>query len=155
MAWLGVITALLWMLLAFLIAISLLGLQAMESIDPQIAVGISIGDETRRQLMQMAALYLISGILLLAASWTAFAGRYVTRFLHNTLAVMRLLLLILWAVDVARSGGSTPVHEIAPEMTLSPMVLMLMGALELIYPAAILILFNKPARVDTLRNLAR
>ena len=155
MAWLGVITALLWMFLAVLIAISLLGLQAMESIDPQIAAGISIDDETRRQLMRMAALYLVSGILLLAAGWTAFAERYVTRILHNTLAVMRLVLLILWAIDVARSGGSTPVHKIAPEMTLSPMLLILMGALELIYPAAILIIFNKPARVDTLRNLTR
>lgn len=142
--------ALMWIFIAGLIAVLGWMIQFLAQRDPHVLKDAGLSPGLLNHLNIVAAASAFSGVWLLIAAITAYARRPITRHLHNALAVFRIVLL--GAMIVGAENLALPNSTSIPgtEILTGPLAVVLIGGLELIYPVAILIVFNRKKWRDEL-----
>lgn len=155
MAGTSLAVALMWIFLAGLIVVLGWMIQVLGQRDPQVLKDAGLSPDLLAHLNTAAAVSVLSGIWLLIAAITAYARRPITRHLHNTLALFRIVLMVGL---IAGAGDMAPPPNTAlpgSELLSGPLAITLIAGLELLYPVTILIVFNRKKSRDDLYAAAR
>jgi len=147
--------ALLWIFLAGLIVLLGYMVDVLSARNPEALREAGITVDLLAHLNLVAAISLFSGLWLLVAAVTAYACRPITRHLHNALAIFRIVLMVALIVGTSNMAPPTNLALPGAEMLSGPLMIALIAGMELLYPVAILIVFNRKKWRDELVAIRR